>query len=110
MQYKIYKQNEITQDKEYKTILFKESFYEAILRINPIWTNLDFDNSKVGHLEFFALSIGWENFTETGYKSIFFYHDNYTKYIDDNSVIEIFLKELETENFIFKKSHQLQLF
>jgi len=111
--YKIYDKKEINaqiEDGE-RAIYVSEGIYKCMLVINPMWADYrKIDNSIVGHFDFFALSDGWQKYTNTGYHSTFFMHLDIEQYSSDNFVIESFKTSLKDTDFIFENSIQTSLF
>lgn len=60
------------------------------------------------HLEFYALTNGWEDFTGTGYRSRFFHSD--VNFNDDDVIKTAFFELLDIEGFDIKKPVQASLF
>jgi len=112
--YKVHKEQDIkaeTSDKNKRCVLFQSGFYKCILVINPFYCDYrKTNNSILGHLEFYALSEGWEKYTSTGYRSTFFHHLNIKQYQNDDFVAQEFKKMLEKDGFLFEESIQVTLF
>ena len=61
------------------------------------------------HISFYALSDGWESFTETGYRSHFFMHEK-EKVFNNDDLKDDFLEYIKTNGFNVEESKQISLF
>ena len=109
--YNIYKIAEIKKMlKTNETIISGSLKYlNYALIYKPRWSVLDSIDFCTDHLEFYALSIGWEGFTETGYRSHFFHPDPSILLIEDD-IINLFNWLLMDSKFSISESIQLDLF
>lgn len=103
-------ESEIKKDNE-RFIIFDSGLYKCGLVIDPCWSDKsDYNNSITGHLGFFAMSEGWEQYTDTGYHSTFFFHSDIQQYNDDQFVIDEFKNLLSESDFVFEEVIQTALF
>lgn len=63
----------------------------------------------VSHFQFFAESDGWEQYTGTGFKSIYFQHSSKTHF-SESDIREMFEQELKEQSFSIPAQVQCDLF
>jgi hypothetical protein len=107
--YKIYSFTELSQKNEKSTVLaldYEGLKYCLIFQRNAF--KLD-SETGVSHLQFFALSRGWERFTETGYKSLYFNNPK-DSIINDNDIKKGFFVALVDSAFSLEETKQKDIF
>jgi hypothetical protein len=106
MEYKTYKIENMELEKNQKIVEFDNGIYKAFLVCKIPYSK----DINLAHIGFHAVNNYWKSFTETGYKSIFFYYDNLQDFKDDKSVIDYFLEYLDYHKFVFEKEMQQSIF
>ena len=105
--YRIYRKEKIQTHKNYRAILFCLGWRKCLLLFTDNWST--FGESVTAHLEFYALSDGWQKYTETGYHSNFINLEKNT-ICNDAIVKKYFISILEAQGFDSKKPFQPSLF
>jgi hypothetical protein len=109
--YKVYDQDEVKErlKKGDRILLGSVEYLKYALVFTPKWSLIKDMDYCVAHLDFMALSGGWESFTSTGYKSHFIQGDLSMNLTNEN-VINIFNDLLKQSAFDIAKTRQLDLF
>ena len=108
---KIYLESEILkkQNKETRVIISNIDHLIYALRFTPNWSINKELNFRVDHIEFYALSLGWDKFTDSGYKSHFF-HPEIEDNLTDDDIKEFFKEFLKVSNFEVENNLQTDIF
>lgn len=81
-------------------ITYKHSFFSS---------NVLGGSIVVTHFKFYAESAGWDSFTESGFKSMYWQHDQHENFTEEN-VLDIFRYHLEDAKFKIPEQVQESLF
>ena len=80
-----------------------------VLFFNAIWIRCEKACMNTAHLQFYALSEGWNDFTETGYKSMYINTETGIQF-SDTEATHYFESLLVQTGFKANKTVQLELF
>ena len=109
--YRIYNTEEIKKDKsrgDYEIFIGEEHGLSFALMYNNRW--MQHSKMDTAHLEFFALSDGWQKYTSTGDKSTFFSFNESGDHINNSNILDIFKDQLAQNGFNLDDPIQTNLF